>query len=124
MKKFIVITIAAFFAALGTAPAHAQTPPSTSIPGTPELCVEADTRPPNVDCSPGLPPDLYPPAVAPPTTTIPPVVAPPTTTIPPVLPATGSSGTSGMLQLGGLLVTGGLLVFIAARRRSAATNPA
>lgn len=127
MKKIAVIMIATVFGVIGTSSAHAQTPPGTSIPGTPELCDEADTRPPNVDCDVVFPgqPNPYPPEVGGPTTTVavttttqPPAVAPPTTVPPATLPSTGSSGTSGLLQLGALLLTGGLLVVIAARRRS------
>ena len=142
MKKAIVIMAAAGIGLIGTAPAAAQDGNTTTtlIPGTPELCAEADTRPDNVDCEVVFPGEEnpYPPAVAPPTEppptvappTDPPATDPPTTDPPPQvapptvpaapLPSTGSSGTTGVLQVGALLVTGGLLALVAARRRSTA----
>lgn len=125
MKKMVQILIAVCIGAIGllSAPvAHAQTP-------TPEECAEADTAPP------GCPPDgNYPPVVLPPTappTTEPPatttttivVVAPPQAPTGP-LPSTGSSGVAPFLQIGALFLTGGLVVLVAARRRSTANAAA
>ncbi len=142
MKKFTVILATAAFGAIGFAPAaFAQDtgePPTTPpLVATPELCAEADTAPPvcgdvtfdddgNAIYPPVVEPPTTPPTTVPPppATTIPPAVAPPTTVPPGVLPSTGSSGTSGFLQIGALLLTAGLLIVVAARRRTTANAAA
>jgi len=126
MKKIAVIMFAAVVGALGSSPSFAQTLPDAP---NPELCAESDGLTPaeiqlcssvdddgvGIDIYP-LPPTLPPETTDPGTTTTTIGVIPPT--LPPRLAATGSSGTSGFLQLGALMMTGGLLVVIAARRRS------
>ncbi len=134
MKKIVVFTITAVAALIVAPNVDAQAPPTAP---SPELCAESDGLTPDeiLLCSgvddDGVGIDIYP---IPPTTTsttVPPTTVPGTTTttigvipptLPPTIPATGSSGTSGILQLGALILTGGLLVVIAARRRSEAST--
>ncbi len=108
MKKLIAIVFAASVGMIASAPASAVVP----LP-TPEDCAEADTAPPGCPAAG----DVYP-VVEPEGGTVP--DTPPPTTAPPVdLPKTGSSGTTVLLQIGTLLLTGGLIVIIATRRRTA-----
>lgn len=107
VKRLVAVVAAVFIGLLGTSPVHAQTSP------TPEECAESDTAPPGCPAEG----DNYP-VVVPDTGTVP---EPTTTPAPPVeLPDTGSSGSSGILQIGAILVASGLIVFVAARRRTAA----
>lgn len=128
MNKLIaILMVTGIVGVVGSS--HASAQPTPTAP-SPALCAESDGLTPeeillcsSVDDEGGDSIDIYPipPTVAPSTTT---TVAPTTTigvippTVPPVLPATGSSGTSGFLQIGALLLTGGLLVVVAARRRT------
>ena len=124
--KFIATLFTAALVTFGAGTAFAGT-------GNPADCAESDNSiPVGVDCTVDAD-GVYPPA-----TTTPEVVLPeegtvpqpePTTTPPPPqptvpptgLPATGSDGSTGMIQIAGLFVAGGLLVWIAARRRNPAT---
>lgn len=130
MKKIITIAFAVVFTAFGAAPAFAQTGEPT-----PSDCVEADNITDQevqdfcdsfVVGGDGV--GVYPPVAGeggevPDTTT--------TTTLPvagdggpvdnPTLPATGGSGSSGILQGGALLLVAGAVFFVAARRRDTAT---
>ena len=95
------------------------------VAAAPTDCAESDDVPPGADCT--VDADGNYPVILPeegtvpqpePTTTPP----PPQPTVPPTgLPATGSDGSTGMIQIAGLFVAGGLLVWIAARRRNPAT---
>jgi LPXTG-motif cell wall-anchored protein len=118
MKKLIAILFTAALAVFGASPAFAQTGDDTEIGTDGGECAESDTRPTNLICEPDSETGLYPAldpeggTVPDPTTT---VVAPPSE-----LPATGSSGSVGLLQIGGLMLAGGLLVVVASRRRTPA----
>ena len=122
MKKINAIAFAAvltIFGVTAATPAHALTV---------EDCAESDTAPPECAQFEGVEPNddgVYP-IVAPTTgvnTTVPPEPEPtiaPAPTVPGDLPQTGSDGASGILQIGGLLLVSGLVVFAVARRRSPA----
>ena len=119
MKKLILAFITVAFIGLGRVPAHAQADTG------PVDCIDQPSGDPNDPC---YNPVLYPPttpasSIAPPTTA---TTATTTTTIKsltPDLPQTGSSNMSPILGIGALLVLGGGLIVVAARRRSTA-NPA
>lgn len=113
MKKLIAIVFAASVGMFASAPAFAVVP----LPG-PEECAESDTAPPGCPAAG----DVYP-VVEPGGGTVP-ETSPPTTAPPVDLPKTGSSGTTVLLQIGTLLLTGGLIVIVATRRRTAETPAA
>jgi LPXTG-motif cell wall-anchored protein len=131
MKKLIAILFIAALAVFGASPAFAVVGDDQGdndqggvvsddlIIGTPEQCAESDTTPTNVICDAieGSP-DIYP-VEEPEGGTVP----EPTTTVvtpPGELPKTGSSGSIGLVQIGGLMLAGGLLVVVASRRRAPA----
>lgn len=117
--KLIAITFIAIFGLFGAGAGVA----SAAVEDDPRdtECAEADTRPTDLDCSEipdgegGL---IYPP-VEPEGGTVPPTTVPPTT-VPGELPKTGSNGPIGLLQIGGLMLAGGLLIVVASRRRTPA----
>ena len=112
--KLIAITFIAAFGLFGAGAGVA----SAAVEDDPRdtECAEEDTRPTDLDCSEipdgegGL---IYPP-VEPEGGTVPP------TTVPGELPKTGSNGPIGLLQIGGLMLAGGLLIVVASRRRTPA----
>lgn len=110
MKKLIVIAVAAFVGFFGGIPAHASPTP------TPAECAESDTAPPGCPIDGANYPLVNPDGGTVPDTTPP---EPPA-----VLPTTGSSGTTVLLQIGAMCLVGGMIVFVAARRRSTSTAPA
>jgi LPXTG-motif cell wall-anchored protein len=136
MKKIITIAFAVVLTMFGASPSFAQTA---------EDCVESDNiTDPDLaalcaDVAAQVDDDAYP-AVAgeggeiPPVTTAAPTTAPTPTTAAPVvaadrdpvparqgtLPATGGSGSSGLLQGGALMLVAGAVIFVLARRRSTA----
>lgn len=116
MRKFVVIGVAAFVGFFGGIPAHASP--------TPAECAESDTAPPGCPIDGNNYPLVNPDGGTVPDTVPPPTNPPVVTTPPPGLPATGSSGSAVLLQIGAMCVVGGMIVFVAARRRSTPTAPA
>ncbi|MGK0276497.1 MAG: LPXTG-motif cell wall-anchored protein [Ilumatobacter sp.] len=114
MNKIIATVAAVFITLFGASAASALTV---------DDCAESDTVLPGIECPVGETPDadgFYPLEIIEgegdeiPETTV------PATTVPTVLPATGSSGVSGLLQIGALFLSGGLIVAAVSRRRSTA----
>lgn len=114
MNKLIATLIAVFITVFGASAASALTS---------DDCAESDTVLPGIECPVDEPvgdDGFYPLEIIEgegdeiPETTVPP------TTIPTILPATGSSGVSGLLQIGALFLSGGLIVAAVSRRRSTA----
>jgi len=140
MKKIITIAFAVVLTAFGASPASAQTDADGP---TAADCVEADTVPAEfIDECQAIANDesivavdgLYPvTAVAgeggelpdttttTTTTTAPPVAGERGPVENPTLPATGGSGSSGLLQGGAVLLVAGAVFFVAARRREPVT---
>ena len=110
--KLIAITFIAIFGLFGTGAGVASAIADDDRRDT--ECAEADTRPTDLICDEidgagsGYPP------VEPGGDTVPP------TTVPGELPKTGSNGPIGLLQIGGLMFAGGLLIVVASRRRTPA----
>ena len=122
MKKFIAITFIAAFAVFGSSTASADELGIVGEDPRETECAEADTRPTDLNCEEIIDEEtgdlIYPPVGGTGGT-----LPDPTTTLakPPAdLPATGSSGSIGLVQIGGLMLAGGLLVVVAARRRAPA----
>lgn len=111
--KFIASIFAALVVALGV---------GGNAYANPEDCAESDTRPDDVECV--VDEDGNYPIVLPTIGTVPDTTTPPPTTPPPTggLPATGTDSTTLALQMGGVLLVGGLVVLVAARRRSPAAD--
>ena len=118
MKKFIAAAVAVFVTMFGATLASAATP---------EDCAESDNVPPGIECP--IDGNNYPIELPeggtipePPATTITPATPTtvPTGTVSVDLPATGSSGTGNLLQIGALFLCGGLIVAAVSRRRSTA----
>lgn len=109
MRKFAMSVVAAASVMIFSGPVAAQE--------IPVECGESENRP--ADCA-----DFYPPIteeIPPPTE---PATTPPTTEElpPPTLPKTGN-GVSSPIQVGTLLLVGGVIVVVATRRRRPADTP-